>query len=75
MWINPGETAPAAHDGVDNDGNGYIDDFRGWDFVNDDNNPFDDHGHGTHVAGTIGARRQQRRRRAPASPGRCRSWR
>ena len=43
------------HDGVDNDGNGYVDDFRGWDFVNGDNNPFDDNGHGTHVAGTIGA--------------------
>jgi subtilisin family serine protease len=40
---------------VDNDGNGYVDDVHGWDFVNDDNDPFDDHGHGTHVAGTIGA--------------------
>jgi len=41
--------------GVDDDGNGYIDDFRGWDFANNDNNPFDDQGHGTHVSGTIGA--------------------
>ncbi len=43
-------------DGVDNDNNGYIDDLIGWDFINNDNNPFDDHGHGTHVAGTIGAK-------------------
>lgn len=42
-------------DSLDNDGNGYIDDLIGWDFVNDDNNPFDDNGHGTHVAGIIGA--------------------
>lgn len=40
--------------GVDDDGNGYIDDFRGWDFANNDNNPMDDHNHGTHCAGTIG---------------------
>ena len=42
-------------DGVDNDGNGFKDDLFGWDFVNNDNNPFDDNSHGTHVAGTIGA--------------------
>ena len=42
--------------GIDNDGNGYKDDFIGWDFANNDNNPMDDNGHGTHCAGTIGAR-------------------
>ncbi len=42
-------------DGVDTDGNGYRDDLVGWDFVNNDNDPFDDNGHGTHVSGTIGA--------------------
>ncbi len=42
-------------DGVDRDGNGYEDDLIGWDFVNDDNDPYDDNGHGTHTAGTIGA--------------------
>ena len=41
--------------GSDQDGNGYKDDLIGWDFVNNDNNPFDDNGHGTHVSGTIGA--------------------
>ena len=55
-WVNPGEDCSGCRtDGADNDGNGYVDDWRGWDFVNDDNNPLDDHGHGTHVAGTIGA--------------------
>jgi len=52
IWINPGEVPG---DGVDNDGNLYVDDVRGWDFVNNDNDPMDDHGHGTHVAGTVGA--------------------
>lgn len=52
IWTNPGEVPG---DGVDNDGNGFIDDVRGWDFANNDNNPMDDHNHGTHVAGTIGA--------------------
>ena len=51
-WINPGEIAD---DGIDNDGNGFIDDVYGWDFANDDNDPMDDQGHGTHCAGTIGA--------------------
>lgn len=41
-------------DGVDNDGNGLIDDYRGWDWVNADNNPTDDHGHGTNCTGIIG---------------------
>lgn len=42
--------------GGDQDGNGRIDDTHGWDFVEMDNTPFDHHGHGTHVAGAIGAR-------------------
>ena len=51
-WVNAGEIP---NNGIDDDGNGYIDDTRGWDFVNEDNNPMDDHYHGTHCAGTIGA--------------------
>ena len=42
-------------EGFDDDGNGYVDDIRGWDFINDDNAPLDDNMHGTHVAGIIGA--------------------
>lgn len=56
IWINPGENcAGCRNDGIDNDHNGFVDDWHGWDFANNDNNPTDDHGHGTHVAGTIGA--------------------
>ncbi len=52
MWANPGEIAS---NGVDDDGNGFIDDVYGWDFTDNDNNPDDRHGHGTHVAGTAAA--------------------
>jgi hypothetical protein len=52
LWVNPGEVPG---NGVDDDGNGYVDDVRGWDFVSDDNLPADDNSHGTHCAGTIGA--------------------
>jgi subtilisin family serine protease len=51
IWINPNETM----NGVDDDNNGYIDDIRGWDWVDDDNDPMDFKGHGTHCAGTIAA--------------------
>jgi subtilisin family serine protease len=52
MWVNPGETPGNSND---DDSNGRIDDIRGWDFVANDNDPFDLNLHGTHVAGTIGA--------------------
>lgn len=51
-WVNPNEIA---NDGVDNDSNGKIDDIHGWDFVNNDNDPTDDHGHGSNVTGIIAA--------------------
>lgn len=43
-------------DGIDNDGSFYIDDVRGWDFAQNDSDPMDKHGHGTHVAGVIAGR-------------------
>ena len=52
MWTNLGEIPG---DGIDNDGNGFIDDIYGYDFANNDGDPLDDNNHGTHVAGTIGA--------------------
>lgn len=53
IWNNPGEIIG---NGIDDDGNGFIDDWRGWDFGDNDNNPNDDSasaGHGTHTAGTV----------------------
>ena len=58
MWTNAGEIRD---DGLDNDGNGIVDDYFGANFVyrdasgNPTGDPFDDYFHGTHVAGTIGA--------------------
>jgi subtilisin family serine protease/uncharacterized protein YjdB len=52
VWSNSGEIA---NNGIDDDGNGYVDDVRGWDFANSDNDPMDDNNHGTHVSGTIAA--------------------
>jgi subtilisin family serine protease len=53
IWINPAEAQGQA--GVDDDGNGYVDDTHGWDFADNDNDPLDFSSHGTHVAGIIGA--------------------
>ena len=52
MWVNAGEIPGNS---IDDDGNGYVDDYYGWDWVGDDNDPMDDHGHGTHCSGTIAA--------------------
>ncbi|MCS7308000.1 MAG: S8 family serine peptidase, partial [Aquificaceae bacterium] len=52
MWRNPGEVCG---DNIDNDNNGYRDDCYGIDVISNDSNPMDEDGHGTHVAGIIGA--------------------
>ncbi len=64
IWVNPGEDMdddgvvmdPDDMDGIDNDGNGFIDDLIGWDFTSSDNDPDDDDiGHGTMCTGTVAA--------------------
>jgi len=55
IWANPGESGGLASNGVDDDSNGLTDDRQGWDWVDDDNLPTDEDGHGTHVSGTITA--------------------
>ena len=52
IWQNPGEIA---NNGLDDDGDGFVDDKSGWDFVNNDNNPDDLFGHGTGCSGIIAA--------------------
>ncbi len=53
LWTNDGEIPG---NGIDDDGNGYVDDVHGWDFVYRDNDPEDRDYHGTHVAGSVAAR-------------------
>jgi thermitase len=61
LWVNPGETGldakgrDKATNGIDDDGDGYIDDVHGYDFANNTGKLIDNHGHGTHIAGIIGA--------------------
>lgn len=56
IWANPGESGSGKEsDGIDDDANGLVDDYRGWDWVADDNLPADENSHGTHVSGTITA--------------------
>ncbi len=62
LWVNAGESGrdkngnDKASNRVDDDGNGFVDDVHGWNFVTNTPNVADTHGHGTHIAGIIGAR-------------------
>ena len=51
LWANPDELD--GETGVDDDGNGYVDDIRGWDWTTSDSSPQDENGHGTHVSGVV----------------------
>lgn len=61
LWVNPGETGfdsqgrDKSKNGLDDDGNGFIDDVHGWNFAESSSDLTDRHGHGTHIAGIIGA--------------------
>ncbi len=61
IWTNPGETGKdkngrdKATNRIDDDDNGFVDDVNGWNFVSNNNKLDDNHGHGTHVAGILGA--------------------
>lgn len=62
LWVNKGEIGRDQNgrnkstNGIDDDGNGYVDDVHGWNFASNNNDLSDNHGHGTHIAGIIGAR-------------------
>ncbi|PHJ25896.1 subtilisin sub8 [Cystoisospora suis] len=58
MWVNSQELHGIP--GFDDDQNGYVDDVYGWNFLHGNNNPMDDNGHGSHVAGIIGAQRDNK---------------
>jgi subtilisin family serine protease len=53
IWTNAGEIP---ENGIDDDGNGFVDDYYGWDFAYDDNDPMDGNSHGTHCSGMIAAK-------------------
>ncbi len=61
LWKNAGEIGfddlgrDKATNGKDDDGNGFVDDVYGWNFVKNNSDLSDNHGHGTHIAGIVGA--------------------
>ena len=66
IWTNEKEIAG---NGIDDDGNGFIDDVRGWDFENGVNDPMDTMGHGTHCAGIIASSPAADTKAQGVSPG------
>lgn len=72
LWQNPGELGTDSKgrdkrfNGIDDDDNGFVDDFQGWNFVSNSNDIKDEHGHGTHIAGII-EHEVQSQRRKPSS--------
>lgn len=74
LWVNKGESGLDAKgrdkrsNGVDDDQNGFIDDVNGWNFVSNNNKLTDNHGHGTHIAGIIGAEASNKKGISGISP-------
>ena len=74
LWTNPGETGLDANgndkrtNGIDDDNDGYVDDWQGWNFIAGTNNPGDDNGHGTHIAGIIAGRMDNNQGMAGIAP-------
>ncbi|MES2803865.1 MAG: S8 family peptidase [Bdellovibrionota bacterium] len=74
LWQNPGESGKDAKgrskaaNGIDDDGNGYVDDVYGWNYVSNNAKLDDNHGHGTHIAGIIGAEAGNRKGISGISP-------
>src|SRR3954451_7750642 len=72
LWTNPAEVPG---NGVDDDGDGHVDDVHGWDTIGHDADPSDNSGHGTSMAGVVAARGDNGigSRASPGGPGSCRS--
>lgn len=74
LWKNPGEVGldtsnkDKSTNGIDDDGNGFIDDVYGWNFVSNSPKLDDNHGHGTHIAGIIGAEAENKKGISGISP-------
>lgn len=74
LWVNPGESGLDANgrnratNGIDDDQNGFIDDIHGWNFVSGNSKLNDNHGHGTHIAGIIGAEASNKKGISGISP-------
>lgn len=74
LWVNPGESGldlkgrNKATNGMDDDQNGFIDDIHGFNFVSGNANLSDNHGHGTHIAGIIGAEASNKKGISGISP-------
>ncbi len=74
LWTNEGESGTdrfgknKATNGIDDDNNGFVDDIHGWNFVSNNNRLTDNHGHGTHIAGIIGAEAENKKGISGISP-------
>lgn len=74
IWVNEGETGidflgrDKRRNGIDDDGNGFVDDIHGWNFVNNNNDVSDSEGHGTHISGVIAREFKKHRSKSTSAP-------